>query len=123
MASRGESRPEEGGCAGGGAGGGTGGGSITTASPSFLEFITSERVKVAAMVALALALCNVDRVVMSVAIVPLSEIYGWSTSFSGFVQVIVISSSLVSFFWPHLCYDLLGIYNAGTVDHEFIMKF
>lgn len=88
MASRGQSRPEEGGGAGGGAGGGTGGGSITTASPSFLEFITSERVKVAAMVALALALCNVDRVVMSVAIVPLSEIYGWSTSFSGFVQVI-----------------------------------
>lgn len=55
--------------------------------PSFAEFITSERVKVAAMLALALALCNADRVVMSVAIVPLSLSHGWTKSFSGIVQV------------------------------------
>lgn len=55
--------------------------------PNFAEFITSERVKVVAMLALALALCNVDRVVMSVAIVPLSLANGWSRSFSGIVQV------------------------------------
>lgn len=55
--------------------------------PSFTEFITSERVKVVAMLALALALCNADRVVMSVAIVPLSLANGWSRSFSGIVQV------------------------------------
>jgi hypothetical protein len=40
------------------------------------------------MLALALALCNADRVVMSVAIVPLSLAHGWSRSFSGVVQVI-----------------------------------
>lgn len=56
-------------------------------APSFAEFITSERVKVVAMLALALALCNADRVVMSVAIVPLSLSHGWSRSFSGIVQV------------------------------------
>nr|CAB3478869.1 unnamed protein product [Digitaria exilis] len=50
------------------------------------EFVTSERVKVAAMLALALALCNADRVVMSVAIVPLSQAYGWTPSFAGVVQ-------------------------------------
>lgn len=55
--------------------------------PNFAEFITSERVKVVAMLALALALCNSDRVVMSVAIVPLSLANGWSRSFSGIVQV------------------------------------
>jgi hypothetical protein len=51
------------------------------------EFMTSERVKVAAMLGLALALCNADRVVMSVAIVPLSQAYGWTPSFAGVVQV------------------------------------
>lgn len=62
--------------------------------PSFLEFITSERVKVVAMVALALALCNADRVVMSVAVVPLSQSRGWSQSFAGVVQVTL---SIVSY--------------------------
>lgn len=55
--------------------------------PSVAEFITSERVKVVAMLALALALCNADRVVMSVAIVPLSLSHGWRQSFAGVVQV------------------------------------
>lgn len=58
--------------------------------PSFAEFITSERVKVVAMLALALALCNADRVVMSVAIVPLSASHGWRQSFAGVVQVLII---------------------------------
>lgn len=62
--------------------------------PSFVEFITSERVKVVAMLALALALCNADRVVMSVAIVPLSLSNGWRQSFAGVVQVV---SSLCMF--------------------------
>lgn len=58
--------------------------------PSFIEFITSERVKVVAMVALALALCNADRVVMSVAIVPMSLSRGWRQSFAGVVQVVLL---------------------------------
>jgi hypothetical protein len=56
-------------------------------SPNLMEFITSERVKVVAMVALALALCNADRVVMSVAIMPLLLTHSWSKSFTGVVQV------------------------------------
>ncbi|CAN8268268.1 unnamed protein product [Cochlearia groenlandica] len=68
--------------------------------PDFSEFITSERVKVVAMLALALALCNADRVVMSVAIVPLSLSRGWSKSFSGIVQS--------SFLWGYLVSPIVG---------------
>ncbi|ESQ45878.1 hypothetical protein EUTSA_v10010272mg [Eutrema salsugineum] len=71
-----------------------------TAQPDFSEFITSERVKVVAMLALALALCNADRVVMSVAIVPLSLSRGWSKSFSGIVQS--------SFLWGYLISPIAG---------------
>lgn len=52
-----------------------------------LAFLTSERAKVVAMVAIAMALCNADRVVLSVAIVPMSAAHGWSQSFAGIVQV------------------------------------
>ncbi|XP_015896865.3 probable anion transporter 4, chloroplastic isoform X1 [Ziziphus jujuba] len=69
-------------------------------APSFAEFITSERVKVVAMVALSLALCNADRVVMSVAIVPLSLSHGWSRSFSGIVQS--------SFLWGYMISPIAG---------------
>ncbi|KAF4384462.1 hypothetical protein G4B88_007099 [Cannabis sativa] len=69
-------------------------------APSFAEFITSERVKVAAMLALALALCNADRVVMSVAIVPLSLSHGWTKSFAGIVQS--------SFLWGYLVSPIAG---------------
>lgn len=62
--------------------------------PSLVEFVTSERVKVVAMVALALALCNADRVVMSVAIVPLSVSRGWRQSIAGVVQVPVSLTSI-----------------------------
>jgi hypothetical protein len=51
------------------------------------KFWSSERAKVVAMVAVAMALCNADRVVMSVAIVPMSAAHGWSQSFAGVVQV------------------------------------
>lgn len=50
-------------------------------------FAVSERLKVVALVAAVMCLCNADRVVMSVAVVPLASKYGWSTSFLGIVQV------------------------------------
>lgn len=75
-------------------------------APSFVEFITSERVKVVAMLALALALCNADRVVMSVAIVPLSLSHGWSRSFGGVVQS--------SFLWGYLISPIAG---GALVDY------
>ncbi|URE03911.1 hypothetical protein MUK42_19332 [Musa troglodytarum] len=73
---------------------------------SFLEFLTSERVKVVAMLGLALALCNADRVVMSVAIVPLSRAHGWTQSFSGIVQS--------SFLWGYLMSPIVG---GALVDY------
>ncbi|KAI0512190.1 hypothetical protein KFK09_012828 [Dendrobium nobile] len=75
-------------------------------SPTLLEFVTSERVKVVAMLGLALALCNADRVVMSVAIVPLSKARGWNQSFSGIVQS--------SFLWGYMMSPIIG---GAFVDH------
>lgn len=69
-------------------------------SSDLMEFITSERVKVVAMVALAMALCNADRVVMSVAIMPLSSTYGWSKSFAGVVQS--------AFLWGYFMSPIIG---------------
>lgn len=57
---------------------------------SFREFLTAERVKVVMMLALALALCIADRVVMPVSIVHLSQSHGWSRAFAGVVQVYVL---------------------------------
>ncbi|KAF8402708.1 hypothetical protein HHK36_010796 [Tetracentron sinense] len=75
-------------------------------APSFFEFVTSERVKVVSMLGLALALCNADRVVMSVAIVPLSLANGWSRSFGGVVQS--------SFLWGYLISPIIG---GALVDY------
>ncbi|XP_039145722.1 probable anion transporter 2, chloroplastic [Dioscorea cayenensis subsp. rotundata] len=52
-----------------------------------------ERAKVVALVSLVMCLCNADRVVMSVAVVPLAAKYGWSSSFLGIVQVSSFSTS------------------------------
>lgn len=46
-----------------------------------------ERFKVVALMACVMCLCNADRVVMSVTVVPLASKFGWSTSFLGIVQV------------------------------------
>ncbi|KAF2306351.1 hypothetical protein GH714_016939 [Hevea brasiliensis] len=48
--------------------------------------MVSERYKVVALTACVMCLCNADRVVMSVAVVPLAAKYGWSSSFLGIVQ-------------------------------------
>ncbi|EMS62779.1 putative anion transporter 3, chloroplastic [Triticum urartu] len=58
------------------------------------------------MLGLALALCNADRVVMSVAIVPLSQAYGWTPSFAGVVQS--------SFLWGYLISPIIG---GALVDY------
>ncbi|KAJ0451920.1 hypothetical protein HanHA300_Chr15g0573111 [Helianthus annuus] len=48
------------------------------------------------MLALALALCNADRVVMSVTIVPLSQPRVWSQAFAGsFLSLVVCYVSLI----------------------------
>lgn len=51
------------------------------------KFVIPERLKVVGLMACVMSLCNADRVVMSVAIVPLAAQHGWSSSFLGIVQV------------------------------------
>lgn len=48
-----------------------------------------ERFKVVVLLACVMCLCNADRVVMSVAIVPLAAQKGWTSSFLGVVQVLL----------------------------------
>ncbi|CAL5424523.1 unnamed protein product [Camellia sinensis] len=77
--------------------------------PSFFDFVSSERMKVVAMIALALALCNADRVVMSVAIVPLSLANGWRQSFAGVVQLFITSQKWQSsFLWGYMISPIAG---------------
>lgn len=59
-----------------------------------------ERLKVVSLVACVMCLCNADRVVMSVAIVPLAAKYGWSNSFLGIVQS--------SFLWGYIFSSVIG---------------
>ncbi|KAG4130663.1 hypothetical protein ERO13_D09G158800v2 [Gossypium hirsutum] len=59
-----------------------------------------ERFKVVALMACVMCLCNADRVVMSVAIVPLADKLGWSSSFLGIVQS--------SFLWGYIFSSVIG---------------
>ncbi|XP_028787407.1 probable anion transporter 3, chloroplastic [Neltuma alba] len=59
-----------------------------------------ERYKVACLVACVMCLCNADRVVMSVAVVPLAAKHGWSSSFLGVVQS--------SFLWGYILSSVIG---------------
>ena len=67
--------------------------SVPSGSPSALHALhglplwRQTRFHVVVFVAIALLLCNADRVIMSVAIVPLSAANGWSESVGGVVQV------------------------------------
>lgn len=62
------------------------------------KVLVAERYKVVALLACVMCLCNADRVVMSVAIVPLAAKYGWSSAFLGIVQVIFL----------YLCFHRFG---------------
>lgn len=66
-------------------------------------FMAAERFKVVALVAAVMCLCNADRVVMSVAVVPLAAKYGWTTSFLGIVQV-PLSLFFILIYWINLSF-------------------
>lgn len=83
-----------------------------TRSP-FITLLNTERVKVALMVAFAMALCNADRVVMSVAIMPLSTTYNWSTSFAGIIQS--------SFLWGYMVSPIPGGMLADRYGGKVVM--
>ncbi|KAL3536487.1 hypothetical protein ACH5RR_004948 [Cinchona calisaya] len=77
--------------------GGGGGGGISQEGEGMM---VSERLKVVALLACIMCLCNADRVVMSVAIVPLAAKHGWSSSFLGIVQS--------SFLWGYIFSSVIG---------------
>ncbi|XWS67194.1 hypothetical protein CRYUN_Cryun05aG0266800 [Craigia yunnanensis] len=62
--------------------------------------VVPERFKVVALMACVMCLCNADRVVMSVAVVPLADKFGWSSSFLGIVQS--------SFLWGYIFSSVIG---------------
>ncbi|KAK1437142.1 hypothetical protein QVD17_02927 [Tagetes erecta] len=64
------------------------------------NFAMPERLKVVSLMACVMCLCNADRVVMSVAIVPLAAKHGWNSSFLGIVQS--------SFLWGYIFSSLVG---------------
>lgn len=64
------------------------------------EFMVAERFKVVGLMACVMCLCNADRVVMSVAIVPLAAKHGWSNAFLGIVQS--------SFLWGYIFSSVIG---------------
>lgn len=70
------------------------------AAAAGVRFGLPERFKVVALTAFVMCLCNADRVVMSVAIVPLAAKYGWSSSFLGIVQS--------SFLWGYIFSSVVG---------------
>ncbi|XP_050215118.1 probable anion transporter 3, chloroplastic [Mercurialis annua] len=79
-------------------GGGRGGGEATTTKTTGVSI--PERYKVVALTAFVMCLCNADRIVMSVAVVPLAAKYGWSSSFLGIVQS--------SFLWGYILSSVIG---------------
>ncbi|KAK7836774.1 putative anion transporter 3 [Quercus suber] len=64
------------------------------------KVLVPERFKVVALMACVMCLCNADRVVMSVAVVPLATKFGWSSSFLGIVQS--------SFLWGYILSSVVG---------------
>ncbi|GAB2284413.1 Probable anion transporter 3, chloroplastic [Dionaea muscipula] len=58
------------------------------------------RYRVGCLVAMVMCLCNADRVVMSVAVVPLAAKFGWSGTFTGIVQS--------SFLWGYMISSVIG---------------
>lgn len=64
-----------------------GGGGGETEAIAEVRTMMPERIKVVILTACMMCLCNADRVVMSVAVVPLADKLGWSSSFLGVVQV------------------------------------
>jgi len=60
----------------------------------------AERVKVVALLFFSFVICNVDRVAISVAILPMAGVYGWSPSTVGVIQS--------AFFWGYVMTQILG---------------
>uniref|UniRef100_A0A453LLN4 Major facilitator superfamily (MFS) profile domain-containing protein n=2 Tax=Aegilops tauschii subsp. strangulata TaxID=200361 RepID=A0A453LLN4_AEGTS len=71
-----------------------------------------ERYRLIGATSLAFVICNMDKVNLSVAIIPMSHQYGWSSSTAGLVQS--------SFFWGYALSQLPGGWLAKLIGGRFV---
>ncbi|KAM0917419.1 hypothetical protein ACQ4PT_009530 [Festuca glaucescens] len=71
-----------------------------------------ERYKLMGATSLAFVICNMDKVNLSVAIIPMSHQYGWNSSTAGLVQS--------SFFWGYALSQLPGGWLAKLIGGRFV---
>lgn len=72
----------------------------------------AERYKLIGATSLAFVICNMDKVNLSVAIIPMSHQYGWNSSTAGLVQS--------SFFWGYALSQLPGGWLAKLFGGRFV---
>ncbi|XP_044382600.1 probable anion transporter 5, chloroplastic [Triticum aestivum] len=73
-----------------------------------------ERYRLIGATSLAFVICNMDKVNLSVAIIPMSHQYGWSSSTAGLVQS--------SFFWGYALSQLPGGWLAKLIGGRTVLK-
>lgn len=77
------------------------------------KLISATRNLVVTLCFVAFMLCNMDRVNMSVAIMPMSATYGWDGVTQGIIQS--------SFFWGYLCTQVLGGVLADRYGGKYVL--
>ncbi|GAB0497543.1 hypothetical protein MMPV_008878 [Pyropia vietnamensis] len=73
----------------------------------------AERVKIVALLFFSFVICNVDRVAISVAILPMAGVYGWSPSTVGVIQS--------AFFWGYVLTQILGGWAADKYGGKVVL--
>ncbi|KAK9852346.1 hypothetical protein WJX84_006822 [Apatococcus fuscideae] len=79
------------------------------------KFVWARRWTIIGLCFLAFALCNMDRVNMSIAILPMSKAFGWDSTTVGLVQS--------SFFWGYLLTQVLGGVWADRLGGKLVLGF
>ncbi|CAK9153172.1 unnamed protein product [Ilex paraguariensis] len=74
-----------------------------------------ERYKIVFTTSLAFVICNMDKVNLSIAIIPMSHQFGWNSSVAGLVQS--------SFFWGYALSQLPGGWLAKTFGGRKVLEF
>ncbi|CAM6092364.1 unnamed protein product [Calypogeia fissa] len=88
-------------------------GGVDTSSISIWQKFPS-RYKLMVTTSLAFVICNMDKVNMSVAVIPMSHQLGWTAATSGLVQS--------SFFWGYALSQLPGGFLAGRFSGKKVLK-
>ncbi|KAL2620398.1 hypothetical protein R1flu_000603 [Riccia fluitans] len=87
---------------------------VLETSPSKFWTRIPQRYKLIVTTSLAFVVCNMDKVNMSVAIIPMSHQLGWSASIAGLVQS--------SFFWGYCISQLPGGFLAGRFSGKKVLR-